>query len=81
MSSRQRIVFWLVLLFAVFAMAYTLTDLTVKYVMADFAPPTEPKYTQWLRVEPNYGTQTDQYTPIQPAKNVFGVEDFDDYYR
>lgn len=58
MSSRRRIVFWFVLLFAVFAMAYTLTDLTVKYVMADFVPPTEPIYTQQLNVEPNTGTQT-----------------------
>lgn len=69
MSSKQRIVFWLVFLFAVFAMAYTLTDLTVKYVMADFVPPTDTGYTT-LEVKPNYGTQTDQYTPIQPAKNV-----------
>jgi hypothetical protein len=70
----RRFTFWFVLLFALFAMAYTLTDLTVKYVMADFSEPTEPIYTQQLFVKENTGTQTDQYTPIQPAVTPIGKE-------
>lgn len=59
MSSRQRIVLWFVLLFAVFAMAYTLTDLTVKYVMADFKV-EQTNSIQDLYVEPNHGSRVDQ---------------------
>lgn len=69
----KRFTFWFVLLFAIFAIAYTLTDLTVKYVMADFVPPTNTGYTT-LEVKENTGKQTDQYTPIQPSVTPVGKE-------
>ena len=68
MTTKQRIVFWFVFFVAVFALAYTATDLTVKYVMADFKV-TETGYTS-LEVKENTGTQTDNHYKVQPAKNV-----------
>ncbi len=74
MTTKQRIAFWFVFFVAIFSIAYTVTDLIVKNVMASYAPPTEPKYTNQLKVEPSTGTQTDQYTPIQPSVTPVGKE-------
>ncbi len=74
MTTKQRIAFWFVFFVAIFSIAYTATDLIVKNVMASYVPPTEPKYTQWLEIKDNYGTQTDQYTPIQPSVTPVGKE-------
>lgn len=68
MTTKQRIVFWFVFFVAVFALAYTATDLTVKYVMADFQV-KNTGYTS-LEVKENTGTQTDNQYKVQPAKNV-----------
>lgn len=73
MTTKQRIAFWFLFFVAIFSIAYTATDLIVKNVMASYVPPTEQGYTT-LEVTDNFGTQTDQYTPIQPAVTPVGKE-------
>jgi len=67
MKFRGAIVVWLLIFMAVFCIAYWLTGYVVTRVMADFVVEPEPTYHSTLQVEPNFGTQTDQYTPIQPS--------------
>lgn len=67
---KTKVVFWFVFFVAVFAIAYTATDLTVKYVMADFKV-TETGYTSLeVKEVPKGALQTEQYTPIQPAEGL-----------
>lgn len=70
MTTKGLIVSWLLFAIVAFGASYLFIHVLVSTVMADFRMPAEPSYGQWLEVKPNYGTQTDQYTPIQPAKNV-----------
>jgi hypothetical protein len=74
MTSKGLIVVWLLFALSIFCAGYIATHIFVTRVMADFKVEPEPTYTQWLHVEPNYGTQTDQYTPIQPAVTPTGKE-------
>jgi hypothetical protein len=70
MTSKGLVAVWLLFVITAFCVSYIFIHVVVSTVMADFSEPTEPKYTQWLEVKENTGKQTDQYTPIQPAKNV-----------
>ena len=72
MSNKGLIVTWLIFAIALFCAFYVITHIFVTRVMADFTV-EEPTYSE-LKVEPNYGTQTDQYTPIQPAVTPVGKE-------
>lgn len=57
---------WLLFFLAIFSIWYITVHIIVTSVMADFSEPTITGLTT-LEVKSNYGTQTDQYTPIQPA--------------
>jgi hypothetical protein len=69
MTSKGLIVVWLLFALSIFCAGYIATHIFVTRVMADFKVEPDKGYTT-LEVKPNPGTQTDQYTPIQPAKNV-----------
>jgi hypothetical protein len=73
MNSKGLIAVWLLFFIAIFCTMYLLTGYLVARVMADFSEPTVTGLTT-LEVKPNYGTQTDQYTPIQPATTPIGKE-------
>lgn len=67
---KTKAMFWIAFTVIVFALAYTATDLTVKYVMADFKV-TETGYTSLeVKEVPKGALQTEQYTPIQPAEGL-----------
>lgn len=71
MSIKGLIAVWLLFFIAIFTIGYLTTHLIVSRVMADLV--VEPTATyQVLEVKPvpNEALQTDQYTPIQPAKQV-----------
>jgi hypothetical protein len=73
MNQKSLVTVWILFLLAVFCAGYIMTHVVVTNVMADFEVETEAGYTT-LEVKPNYGTQTDQYTPIQPATTPVGKE-------
>ena len=73
MTSKGLVVVWLMFALSIFCAGYIATHIFVTRVMADFTEPTEKGYTT-LEVKPNYNTQTDHYTPIQPATTPVGKE-------
>jgi len=90
---KTKVAFWVVFFVAIFAIAYTATDLFVKHVMADFKEPGlvqlsgEPLPTgvlvpnePKLEVKDNYGTQTDNHYKVQPAEG-FTLEELNGFTK
>jgi hypothetical protein len=73
MSNKGLVAVWLLFVLTAFCVSYIFIHVVVSAVMADFSEPTEQGYTT-LEVKDNFGTQTDQYTPIQPAVTPIGKE-------
>lgn len=72
MNKSSLVSIWILFLITIFCTMYLLTGYLVSRVMADFSEPTSGLTT--LKVEPSTGTQSDQYTPIQPSVTPIGKE-------
>ena len=73
MTTKGLVSVWPLFILTAFCVSYIFIHVLVSAVMADFTEPTYTGYTT-LEVKPNPGTQTDQYTPIQPATTPVGKE-------
>lgn len=78
MNKSSLVVVWLLFFIVVFMVGYTITHLVVTAVMSDFHQQslTVGARVETLQVEPVpvNATQTNQYTPIQPAVTPLGKE-------
>jgi hypothetical protein len=72
-KNTSLIVIWVLFFIVLFCAGFIITHTIVTKVMADFSEPTVTGLTT-LEVKPNFGTQTDQYTPIQPSVTPIGKE-------
>lgn len=70
MTTKGLIVTWLIFAIALFCATYAVTHFLVSRVMADFTV-EEQTYSE-LRVEPNYGNQTDNHYQVQHTLNMQG---------
>ena len=73
MNSKGLIAVWVMALIVIFCTTYLLTGFLVSRVMADFTVEPVTGLTT-LEVKDNSGTQTDQYTPIQPSVTPIGKD-------
>lgn len=70
----MKLIAFLLFLALLFMGTYVGISLAVNRIMAELKVEPEPVYIQTLQVRPNYGSQTDQYKPLQPAVTPIGKE-------